>query len=259
MGGGGSKSITTTSIATKAAVEAMAQNIMNCRSNASVIQSFVVSGNYNVVQNVKQVQNFKLSSSCSQDTKNISELQQSVSNAIKQAAEAQSVSVLGALGSSRAEVNTYIDNEVSQKITQQTIQNIINTTNAQQEMIISGNNNIINNFEQSQTLELLYENCQNVLNELKSVQAVDNNVTGNSKATQTNFISDIVSSIFDGIQGLGILWVIVIVAALGVFGWVMINGGPLKAIFGKSGGFEGGCGCDGGRGIDIFRILGGWC
>lgn len=235
MGSGGSKSYTTTNIKTKLAVEALAENIMNCRSNTLVSQKFVLSGDYNVIKNSKQVQNFKLSTECSQDVKNIADLQQSVANAIKQAAESQSVSVLGALGESRAEVNLNIENEVKQKITQKTVLDIVNETNAQQEMIISGNHNIVDNFEQSQTLDLLFKNCQKVMNEFKSIQAIENSADQNSKATQSNFISDIVDSIFGGLASIGLIWMVVIVVAIAVAGYVITKGGPLAALLGSSG------------------------
>lgn len=228
---GGSSSKTNTNIATSLAVEAVARNIMNCQSNTNINQRFVVSGNYNVVKNSKQVQNIKLSAACSQDAKNIANLQQSVSNAIKQAAESQSVSVLGALGKSNAETNLFIENEVKQTITQENIQNIINSSNAMQEMIISGNNNIVDKFEQSQTFDIVYKNAQKALNKMKSVQVIENAADQSSKATQTNFISDIVDSVFSGLQGFGLLWVIVIVAAIIFLGPVILKGGPLAGMF----------------------------
>lgn len=234
MGGGGSKAITTTNVKTKSVVEALAQSIMNCQGNTMVSQRFVISGNYNVVQNTKQVQHFKLSNSCAQSSKNMADIQQSVAAAIKQAASSQSVSVLGALGESRSEVNTNIENEVNQKITQQTVLNIVNNTNAQQELIISGDHNIVNNFEQSQTMDLLYKNCQDVLNDLKSVQSIENKSDQTSTATQSNFISDIVDSIFSGLTSIGIIWMIVVVVAMIVVGYIIINGGPLAALFGSS-------------------------
>lgn len=233
MGGGGSKSSTTTNLKTKAAIDFMVNNIMNCSSNSTTIQRFVLSGNYNSITNFKMVQSMKLSSECAQSSENISDLQQNVANAIKQAAESQSVSVLGALGTSKAQVNSFIDNEVSQKITNQTVQNIVNNTNAQQEVIISGNNNIVNNFAMEQTMDLVFKNCQDALNKLQSVQAVETKVDQSGKATQTNFVSDIIGSIFSGLTGLVGLWLIfaVIMACIGAF--VVVKMGGIGVVFGK--------------------------
>jgi type IV secretory pathway VirB2 component (pilin) len=231
--GQGASAETTTTIISKNAVEAMVSNIMSCRSNSFTSQRFVLSGSYNTVTGYRMVQAMKLSTECAQDAKSVADIQQSVSSALKQAAESQNVSVLGALGSSKAEVNNRIENEVSAKITQQTVLDIVNTTNQEQTAIISGNNNIIDNFSMEQTSEVLANNCQKVLNQLSAVQAIANAAEGNTKATQTNPISDILNSIFSGLTGLGILWVIIIVVAIIVGGVILIKGGPISAILGK--------------------------
>lgn len=229
--GGGSSSTAKTNIATSSVVDAVARNIMNCGSNSVITQTFAITGDYNVVKDTKQVQNIKLSSDCSQDSKNIADLQQAVSNAIKQSAEAQNVSVLGALGSADSDTNTVISNDVRQHITQENIQNIVNNSNAKQEIIISGNHNIVDNFSQEQTYEIVYQNAQQVVNQMKTVQTIENAVDQESKATQTNPVSDIIDSVFGGLQGFGILWVIVAVAVIVFLGPVILKGGPLGAMF----------------------------
>ncbi len=212
MGGGGSKATTSTNLASSVAIDAIARNIMNCKNNTFLRQSFIVTGNYNVVKNTKMVQNLKLSTKCSQDTQNTINLQQEVTNAIHQIAEAQSVSVLGAIGNgSVSDAYINISNEVKQKITAETILNIINDTNAQQDIIIAGDHNIIDNFEMSQTLELLQENCQKVVNDLKSVQILDNTINQTANSKQTNFISDIIDSVFSGLADLMNVWVIFLI------------------------------------------------
>jgi hypothetical protein len=213
---GGAKSTTTTNVATKSVVEAVARNIMNCSSNALQVQRFVISGDFNVVKNTKMVQNLKLSSDCSQDAKNIADLQQAVSNAIKQSAEAQNVALLGVLGSSKSEVNLNIDNEVKQVITQENIQNIVNQSNAQQEFIISGNNNIVDNFSMDQTSEIVYNNAQKVVNQLKSVQQIETQADQEAKATMKGPLSEVLDSLFGGASSL--IWVIIAVGVIGLIG-----------------------------------------
>jgi len=231
--GGGASTANTTSIITRSAVEAVARNIMNCKSNAMISQTFTVSGNYNVVRNTKQVQNIKLSSSCAQDAQNIADLQQSVANAVKQSASSQGVSVLGALGSVTSENNLNLENDIKQTITQENIQNIINSSNAKQEIIISGDNNVIDNFTQEQTYDIVYDNAQKVVNTMKSLQVLENNAQQESKSVQTNFISDIVDSVFSGLQGMGWLVVVVVVAAIIFLGPVILKGGPLATLMGS--------------------------
>ncbi len=228
MGAGGSKTVTSTNVRTKAAVDALVENIMNCSSNTYIKQTFTIVGNYNVVSNVKQVQYLNISSNCIQDANSLTNMQQAVSAALQAAANSQSVSVLGVLGQSTAEVNTTIDNEVKQVLTQKNIQNIINQTNADQTVLIAGNNNIIDNFSQDQTAQVLFDNAQKVLNQMTSVQAINNVSDSKSTATQTNFISDIVDSIFKGVTSLSYVWVIVIIAL--IIGAVILGPDLLKIL-----------------------------
>lgn len=232
MGGGGSKASTTTNIATTLATTALAQSIMNCSGGTYVTQTFTVSGNYNVVSNTKQVQAMQLTQNCTQNVNTLASVQQAVTSAIQQAAASQSVSVLGILGTSTSDVNLSIANDVSNSITQQAIQTIINNTNAQQAITISGNNNIVNNFSQSQTLTILENNCQSVVQNMQSVQAINNAANQNATATQTNFVSDILNSLFSGLTSLGMLGVIIVVAAIIFLGPALIQGGPLATILG---------------------------
>lgn len=233
FGGSGSSAKSTATIDTSLAVNALARNVMSCASTNMVSQTFVVSGSNNIVQNTKQVQALQFNSSCAQSTQNIAELQQTITNAIQQAANAQSTAVLSVLGGSRSDVDTKISNDVKQNITQETIQNIVHTSAAQQSIIISGNNNIINNFDQSQTLSIVLNNCQNVINNLRSVQDINNALNSNSTATTTNPISEIVDSVFSGITSFGWMWVIIIVVAIAVGGYILVKGGPMAAFLGS--------------------------
>lgn len=223
MGGGGSKATAINNVATRAAIQLVADNIINCSSNTYIPQTFDISGNYNTVSRVKMLQAVKFSDDCSQDAKNISELQQAVSTALKAAADSQSVSVLGALGSSSADVSNFIDNEVKQTITQRNISNIVKNTNAIQSFTISGNNNIVDDITMEQTADFAFKGAQSVLNQMKSIQAIENAASGGATATQTNFISDITDSIFSGLSSLANAWVILVIAVIGIGAYVVIS------------------------------------
>ncbi len=212
--GQGSSSSSSTNIATKAAIDVVVNNIMNCRGNTTGIQSIEVPGNYNSINNVKQVQMITLSGSCSQDAQNMQDLQQSVSAALQNAAASQSVSLLGVLGTSKSDIDQKISNEVSQKLTSNTILNIVNDTNAQQKLFVSGSNNVITNVTQEQTLNILQNNVQNAMNQLSSVQAIETAAKSTSTATQSNFISDIIDSIFSGFTGMSLIWALVVIAGI---------------------------------------------
>lgn len=212
FGGGGSDSTVNTNMTSKNAVEVLTKNIMNCANNTMLNQRFVMSGNYNVAKNVRMIQNLKLSSSCAQNVQNLQNIQQSVTSALQASANAQGEALLGAFGNATvSQINSTIANEVSQKITASTIQNIVNTTNAQQEIIISGSNSILDTFEMSQTMDLLQQNCQSALSQLTSVQAIDANANLAAAAKQNNPIAEVINSVFSGLSSLFSLWVILII------------------------------------------------
>ena len=229
---GGSSSKTSTDIYTSNIVEAMSKTIQNCSGNTVISQQVVIKGNYNVVKNVRLVQGMKLSTSCSLDDKNIAAAQQAVENAIKQQSEAQNVALLGALSSSSSRDDTKIRNEVRATITRETIQNIVNNFNATQEFYLDGNNSIVEDISMEQSMQVLFDNCLSALSQMSTVQDVMNNAELISKATQTNPISEIIGAIGNIITSLGGMWTIVIIVAMVVGGYIIIQGGFLGTLFG---------------------------
>ena len=201
--GSGSSSSSSATIDTSIAVNLLSQAVMNCASNTAVTQSFDVTGNFNAINGVKQVQAIQFSTSCTQTSQNIANLQQQIANALQQAASATGSGITSALGASSSNTNTTIAQDVQQNITEKSIQNIVNNCAAQQSIIISGNNNIVNNFSQEQTMSIVQSNCQNAINSLQSVQAINNQLAQSSTAVTTNPISDIISSIGSAIAGIG--------------------------------------------------------
>lgn len=234
---GGATSKNSIKSATKTVVEAMAKSIQNCKGNTVINQRVAITGNYNVVSGVRLVQGMKLSSACGLESSNIMNTQQAVANAIKQAADSQSVAVMGALGNSNANNLSDILNEVKTKITSETIQNIINNFNATQEFFLNGNNNIVNDISMEQSMQILYDNCLSALTKLDSIQKIENATDQQATSKQTNPIAEIVDSVGNVVAeigsiftGFGWMWVIVAIIAMVVFGWVMINGGPAGMI-----------------------------
>ncbi len=240
---GGSSSKTTMDVYTSNIVDALSRSIQNCSGNTIINQQVVIKGNYNVVKNVRMVQGMKLSTSCSADIQNVSATQQAVENAIKQQSEAQNVALLGAVSSSSSMNETKIRNEVRAAITQETIQNIINNFNATQEFYLDGNSNIVEDITMEQSMEVLQENCLKALNKIATVQEIKNKAESASKATQSNPVSDVVGAVGSAAGGiidsigsiftsLGGMWTIIIIVALVVGGYIVVNGGFLGAMFG---------------------------
>lgn len=228
--GGGSSSQSRVDIANRSVVNAMTQAIMRCKGNSRVSQSVVIMGDGNVTT-VKQVQMLKLSSSCGQDITALSDIKQSVADAIKQASSAQSDSVLGALTSSSSKDETFIKNDVEQNITAETITEVVNSINATQELIVKGNRNITD-VSQEQTMDIAYDACNKVLSRMASVQAISNDTDQKTSSTQTNAAEGIVKSVMDGVggifQSMTFVWVILIIAAA----YIVINGGFLGTLLG---------------------------
>lgn len=232
--GGGSSSQASTQIANKSVVNAMTSSIMNCSGGTNARQTVLVQGNFNDVSKIKQGMAIKFSMSCGQDITSLTSIRQSVADAIKQASAAQSESVLGAITNSDSSTNLKIDTEVAQNITAETITNIVVQANNAQEVIIQGSNNIVHDIDQSISMSILADACNKVLSKMESVQAISNESEQKAEATQTNPISAILDSVFGGLQGLGAVWSMIIIAAMCVGAYVLIMGNPFAGMFSSS-------------------------
>jgi hypothetical protein len=222
----------------KSVVNAMSSSIMNCAGSGTAIQKFTLSGSYNNLNNFKMVQAFNFDSQCKNNVSNLADIQASVSNAIKSSADSQSQALLSLLSAgTQSNVNTIIDNDVRQNITNETITKIITDAIATQEAVISGNNNIVNNFTMDQTISIVAYGCQEVLNKMKTVQAIANETDSSASAKQENPITGIISAIGGIFTSLGSMMTIVLIIGIIVFGVVIVHMGPgalLGAIFGNS-------------------------
>ena len=251
MGGGSSTTSDVTSINTSV-TNAMAQAIMNCSGNTMVEQKFTVSGSYNKLNNFKMVQAMSLSATCANNADNLASVQSAVSAAVTAAASSQSVAGLGSLTKSDAEVKVRIQNDVTQNITSQTLTNVINSVNAVQTATISGDNNIISNFEEEQTLVIVQNACQAVVSKMETVQDLAASAEAKADAKQTDpidsfmkNINDIVGTGFAGANtGFGIIAAVVIAGIIGCvvllnkFGGKLIDkvpGADITALFKPTG------------------------
>ena len=236
--GNDSSSTATTTIDTSIAVKALAETIMNCTSNVQAGQSFIISGNGNIVSNSTQVQALSFNAECTQTSQNIADLQSKISAAIAQVASTQTQAVMSAISAgSSSDTNTNIRNDVSQNITQRTIQNIISNVTAQQSLIISGNNNVVSGFTQNQTLSVVTTACQNAINSLKSVVDMKTAVDQDSKNEQKdpiagmiNAVGGIVNSIMTGMATMTGIVVLTIGAVLIFLGPKILEILPIGAL-----------------------------
>lgn len=229
---GTSSSKTSTNIYTKNVANALSRSIQNCTGTTAINQQVTIRGNNNVVRGVRLVQGMKLSNKCSFDQKSMQEIQATVENAIKQQAEAQNVALMGALTSSSSVSETDIHNEVVATITQESVQNIVNDFNAKQEFFLDGNSNIVEDITMEQSMEILNEGSMKLINEMSVITKMNNAVDQTAKSTQTNPVAEILETLGDIFTELGGLWTIIIVVALVIGGYVLVNSGILSSLFG---------------------------
>jgi hypothetical protein len=228
MGQGSSSSVTNivdTSIASKI----LTNSIMSCKGNSNVSQILNISGIGNVISGVKQANAFKLSSTCNQDIKDNKQLQQELSNQLASAAEAKGSGITSAIGASNSDVYNKISTDISSMLENNTIANIVNNVNQLQGIDISGNNNIVKDFNQQMTSELVFSSVQNALNNLSSIQAANNALQSTATAITTNPISDLIDSVFNGLQGLMKYWVVLVLGILLIIGIMFRD--QIKTIF----------------------------
>lgn len=228
MGSGGSK--TAASASTQSIVDVLTNSIMKCSGNSVLEQSFKIVGNYNTVSGVKQVQALNLSTQCANNTQNLTDLQQTLATAIQQAASAQSVALFGAANTQGATVRTQIQSDVEQHVNQTTLTVMIQKINVQQNMAIIGDHNIVKEFSQEQTASIVQSAAQEVLNKLTSVQEIQNAATAKAESTQTNPISEILDSVFSGLNGTFILMLIGFIVVVCAIAYIIISGGPVKSM-----------------------------
>ena len=213
---GGSSSSSTTEINTSTATKILSEAIMSCRGNTTVSQNVDISGDGNVLDGVSFVQATKISSDCSQDMKRDSNLQQQVATDLQQKIEAQGSGIMSMLGGSSADVNSKINTDVSTLFSDSTLTEIINGVNAAQGLSVSGNNNIIRNYTQKQTTDLLSKGLQKALNNLSTVQSANMAMAQEAIAITTNPVSEIIDSTFSGLAGIMKYWVILMLGAAAI-------------------------------------------
>lgn len=226
MGGGGSKSKNKSEVVNDFVSKSIAENIMNCNNQSSVSQRIDVRGNYNVVKNVNMKQAFSLSSTCFQDSKVMNTMVNDIANSIKQSADAQNIALLGALSSSEAEVENYIYNGVKNEIQSSSIQNIVNSTNADQGIGITGNHNIVEDITMNQVVDMISKNSQSIINETDIANTAKTVVEQSASAKQENpldAITDMIGAVMDGVMSpfrmvAMIVGLIIVVIAWSIFG-----------------------------------------
>lgn len=230
----GQKTSSTFSQRTQSIVDMLTSSTMNCQSTTLQAQRFVISGNFNTVTNSKMVQAIKLSTDCFNKAEALADIKNKLISAIDQQTQAQNVAVLGAANVSNTRSRVSIANEVQQKITSTSLTNMISSAQNEQTFIISGNNNIVDKFSMEQTMDLLNKAAGQLLSTLDSVQDIETKAKMETSSIVSNPISEILDSIFGGLQGFAFIWVILAIAIIAGFVYLVSNGLFLGSLFGGS-------------------------
>lgn len=209
---GGSTSKNTTSVITEAATDALARSIMECRTTGRQTQDVSQIGSGNVVRNVAMRQSYVLNMDCVQNAETVAKMQDEVVNAIKQKAESESVGILGALGSSRSEVDTQIRNSVKTSLTFENITRQIGSMTQSQSIFQYGTNNLIEGVSMEQLSTVIRNASQSIVQSMEIIKTLGNKADQSTVAKQQNpfqFLVDMFNSLITG----GTLMTIVVVIA----------------------------------------------
>jgi hypothetical protein len=202
--------------------QAFMKNMNNCTSSATMNEEISIHGDGNVISDVSQASVQKFTVTCSQDSQAMANFQTNMSSAIKQAAKDQNVALLNVLGSTDAEVDSKIHESVKNVINLQNIQNIVNMTNQQQGINVYGNNNVVRNISQQESLQMLASNSQKVLEQISAVAQIKAHLDQKASSVVENPISQIIDSVGNALAEVWnaftgpIKWILIVIMVVAV-------------------------------------------
>ncbi len=217
MGGTSSKttSETITDIITNVAVKDMQQ----CASFIAQDQIITVSGNGNIVSDVRMVQAATINMECYQKSRNIIDIQNAIVNSLNQAAASKASGFPTLDSGTKSATYSKIINNIRNDITMEMIQNCVATINQKQAIYISGNRNITMNVAMEQTASQL-KNCLAERIMQTSVGTEIQNLVKQEAASETKSPFSFITDIFGGMMNTIILIVgaIVLIIVFAIVG-----------------------------------------
>jgi hypothetical protein len=193
----------------------MVSSMQNCGSVLKGDQTLTISGNNNILDGGKQKQYIHYQANCDQLAQNMVSIQTQIATEIEQKAIAigQQISMTDV---SSTNINNILHN-VQEHVNINTMNEIMTTVNMTQGIDVSGNNNIIRNWTQDQTGDLLVSASQKVLNQIDSFTEVNNKIKQTADAKTENMLSFLT----DWLQNVPLIIGIVAV----IFLYIMFGGG----------------------------------
>tara|TARA_R110002060_G_scaffold289_3_gene665 strand:- start:1321 stop:2286 length:966 start_codon:yes stop_codon:yes gene_type:complete len=220
---GGSKSKAVADIATDVMTTMITQDMMNCSTMVTQRQTLDVSGSGNVLDGVTMKQGFKINVKCIQDSNRKAQLDTAIATAVEQAAEAEGVALVGAIGASKSQVISNLRTRISTEITIQTLVNCASSINNTQGISIAGDYNLIRNVSLEQFGEMIRNCVQNVVSNTAMINDLRNTVDQQATAV-TEGPLDFIADIFTGPTAI-IMMVIVLIVIIAIAYLVMGGGG----------------------------------
>ncbi len=224
MGGNVSKAKPVSSSIMDAIAESVTNNIMDCKTNSTVVQDINFTGNNMKISGNTIQQIYVLDASCVQDANTIDKIQQDAINAAKNEITSKT-SAVAFLNKSEASPTTIVETHIRTTLTKNNITTAINQTNAIQKLNISGNNIEFTGNAMTQSSKVLFTNMQKLINNTQVAQALDNQLVAKASST-TGGMFDFLDFLGNSQIWLYIMIIAVcIMVAVGMFEYYTQGGG----------------------------------
>ncbi|MAE21791.1 MAG: hypothetical protein CMK92_05105 [Pseudomonas sp.] len=214
--GGTTSSTAKNEVLQKAVSKILAKAVLDCNTGLINIQELSIEGDGNIIDGVSMKQVYNLSMSCFQDVKTLTKLQNKIKAEVKAAADAQSAALIGALNSTKSDVNNRIESEINNLVSIENITRISSDVMQKQTIAVKGNRNQVYNINFDQTVELALQSAQQVVSETSIINDIDGVSSGTATATTTTpVVGEVLSAfggLFDGLFGGDLFtWIIIII------------------------------------------------
>lgn len=230
---GGSDSKSKSDIFMETVNNAFVQSIQSCSMNSDVEQIISIKGDGNVLSNIEMNQVYTSLLTCVQDVNVVSKMQTDMENAIKSAAESQSVALLGALGSSSSDVDTKIHNSVKNAINVTTLTQLVNNIRAAQTVYVQGSGNTLININMKQVNNNIASSSQQVVANIDVLNTLKNTITQSAKATQQDPIANFLNGLANLVSG-PIMWFAIMIVGGLVILVIFLNTGAGASVIGMA-------------------------
>lgn len=230
---GGSSSKSKSDIFMESVNNAFVQSIQSCSMSSDVEQIVSVKGDGNILSNVELNQVYTSLLTCVQDVNMISKMQTDMQNAIKSAADSQSVALLGALGSSNSEVDSKIYNSVRNAINMTTMTQLVNNVKAMQTIYVQGSGNTLINVNLKQVNSNIASSSQQIVANIDVLNTIKSSLDQSSKSTQSDPISDLLNGLANLVSG-PVMWFAIIIIGGLVILVIFLNTGAGATVMGMA-------------------------